>query len=80
MDSNKKLGPAVTELFLGGRKLNISLVSISKSYVKVPKTIRLNATHYLIMKIPNKRHLKQIASNHSCDIDFKDFMKLYIHF
>ena len=77
MDSNKKLRPTVTELFLGGRKLNISLVSISQSYVKVPKTIRLNATHYLIMKIPNKRHLQQIVSNHSSDIDFKDFMKFY---
>ena len=33
--------------------------------------------HYFIMKIPNKRELQQIASNHSADIDFKDFMKLY---
>ena len=43
----------------------------------MPKTIRLNATHYFIMKIPNKRELQQIASNHSSDIDFKDFKKLY---
>ena len=43
----------------------------------MPKTIRLNATHYFIMKIPDKRELQQIASNHSSDIDFKDFMKLY---
>ena len=43
----------------------------------MPKTIRLNATHYVIMKIPNKGELQQIASNHSSDIDFKDFMKLY---
>ena len=43
----------------------------------MPKTIRLNVTHYFIMKIPNKRELQQIASNHSSDIDFKDFMKLY---
>ena len=77
MESNKKLSPKVTELFLRGRKLNISLVFISQSYFKVPKTIRLNATHYFIMKIPNKRELQQIASNHSSDIDFKDFMKLY---
>ena len=76
MESNKKLSP-VTELFLRGRKLNISLVFISQSYFKVPKTIRLNATHYFIMKIPNKRELQQIASNHSSDIDFKDFTKLY---
>ena len=77
MESNKKLSPKVTELFLRGKKLNISLVFIWQSYFKVPKTIRLNATHYFIMKIPNKRELQQIASNHSSDIDFKDFMKLY---
>ena len=43
----------------------------------MPKPIRQNATHYFIMKIPNKKELQQIASNHSSDIDFKDFMKLY---
>ena len=43
----------------------------------MPKTVRLNVTHCFIMKIPNKRELKQIASSHSSDIDFKDFMKLY---
>ena len=77
MESNKKLSPIVTEFFLRGRKLNILLVFISQSYFKVPKIIRLNATHYFIMKIPNKRKLQEIASNHSSDIDFKDFMKLY---
>ena len=77
MESNKKLSPKVTELFMRGRKLNISLVFISQYYLKVPETIRLNATHYFIMKIPNKRELQQIASNHSPDTDFKDFIKLY---
>ena len=76
MDVNKKLSSIVTEMFLRGRKLNISLVFISQYYFKVPKTIRLNATHYFVMKIPNKIELQQIASNHLCDIDFKDFMKL----
>ena len=77
MESNKKSSPIVTELFLGGRKFNISLVFISQSYFKVPKTRRLNATHYFIMKFLNKRELKQTASNHLSDIDFEDFMKLY---
>ena len=77
MESNKKLSPKVTELFLRGRKLNISLAFISQSYFKVRKTIRLNVIHYFIMEIPNKRELQQIVSNHSSDIDFKDFMKLY---
>ena len=76
VESNKKLSPIVTELFLRGRKLNISVVFISQSYFKVPNTIRPNATHYFIMKIPNKRELQQIASNHLSGIDFKDFMKL----
>ena len=67
----------VTALFLKGMKISISLVFISQSYFKVPKTIRLNATHYFIKKIPNRRELQQIASIHSSDIDFNNFMKLY---
>ena len=63
MESNKKLGPSVNELFLRGREFNILFVFISQSYIKVPKTIRLNATYYFIMKIPNKRELQQITSN-----------------
>ena len=55
MDSNKKLSPKATELFLRGRKLIISLVFILQSSFKVPKTIRLNDTHYFVMKIPSKR-------------------------
>ena len=61
MESNEQLSPIVTELFLRGRKLNILLVFLSKFYLKVPRTIRLNATHYFIMKISNKRELQQIA-------------------
>ena len=54
---NKNVNPTVTELFIKGRKLNISLVFITRSYFKVPKDFRLNSTHYFIMKIPNKREL-----------------------
>ena len=77
MINNNKLNPIVTELFIKGRKLNISIVSIKQSYFKVPKNVRLNSTHFFIMKIPNKRELQQIALNHSSDIDFKGFMKIY---
>ena len=70
MINNKKLNPVVTELFIRGRKLNISVVFISQSYFEVPKDVRLNSTHFFIMKIPNKRELQQIALNHSSDIDF----------
>ena len=77
MINNKKLNPVVTELFIRGRKLNISIVFITQSYIKVPTDVRLNSTHFFIMKIPNKRELQQIPLNHSCDIDFKDFIKIY---
>ena len=77
MESNKKSNPIVTELFLRGRKLNISFIFILQSYFKVLKSIRLNATHYFTMKIPSQRELQLIASNHLSDIDFKDLMKLY---
>ena len=75
MINNNKLNPIVTEFFIRGRKLNISIVFISQSYFKVPKDVRLNSTHFFIMKIPNKRELQQIALNHSSD--FKDLMNIY---
>ena len=74
---NKKLNPIVTELFISGRKLNISLVFITQSYFAVPNNIRRNSTHYFIMKILNKRELKEIASQNSSDNDFQDFMNHY---
>ena len=77
MINNNKLNPLVTELFIRGGKLNISIVFITQSYFNVPKNVRLNSTHFFIMKIPNKRELQQIALNHSSDINFKDFMNIY---
>ena len=73
MINNKNLHPAVTELFIRDRKLNISII---QSYFKVTKDIRINTTHFY-MKIPNKRELQQILINHSSDINFKDFIKIY---
>ena len=75
--SNKKFQAFVKELFIRCRKLSISLVFITQSYFPVPKDVRLNSTHYLIMKINNKRELQNIAINHSSDMDYKDFMKIY---
>ena len=71
---NKKFQAIIKELFIRCRKLNISLVFITQSYFSVPKDIRLNSTHYLIMKINNKKELQNFAINHSADIDYKDFM------
>ena len=55
MINNKKLDSIVTELFIRGRKLNISLFFIKQSYFKVSKDVRINSIHFCIMKIPNKR-------------------------
>ena len=74
MINNKRLNSIVTELFIRGKKLIISFVFVTQSYFKVPKDIRLNSTHFFIMKIPNERELQQIALNHSSDISSKDFI------
>ena len=76
--TNKKFQSIVKELFIRCRKINISLVFITQSYLSVPKDdVRLNSTHYSIMKINNKRKLQNIAINHSANIDYKDFIKIY---
>ena len=67
---NKKLNPILTELFIRGKKLNISPIFITQSYFAVPKNIRLNSTHCFIMKTPDKQELQQIAICHSSNIDF----------
>ena len=77
MINNKKLDSKVTELFIGGRKWNISLVFITQTYFKVPKDNRLNTTQFLIAKIPNIRELQQIAINHSSDITTDNFINFY---
>ena len=75
--SNKKFQTIIKELFIRCRKLNISLVFITQSYFSVPKDVRLNSTHYLIMKINNRKELQNIAINHSADIDYNDFVRIY---
>ena len=67
----------IKELFIRCRKLNISLILITQSYFSVPKNVRLNSTHYLIMKINNKRELQNVAFNRSADIGYQDFIKIY---
>ena len=77
MINNTKLNSIVTELFIRGRKLNISLVFITQSYFKIPKDVRLNTTHFFVAKISNKREIQQIAINNSSDISTKDFINIY---
>ena len=75
--TNKKFQVIIKEFFITCRKLNISIVFITQSYFSVPKDVRLNSTHYLIMKINPRKELQNIAINHSADIDYKNFMKIY---
>ena len=75
--ANKKFQSIIEEWFIRCRKLNISLAFITQPYFSVPKDVRLNSMHYLIMKINNKKELQDIAINHSADIDYREFMKIY---
>ena len=65
------------ELFIRGRKVNIYLVFITQPYIKVPKDVRLNTTHFFITNILSKKELQQIEINHSLDISTKDFINFY---
>ena len=71
--SNKK----AQQLFIRCRKLNILVCFLTQSYFSVPEDVRLNCTHYTIFKLNNKRELQNIAINHSSNIDYKDFIKIY---
>ena len=75
--SSEKAQSVLKEVFIRCRKLNISLCFLTQSYFSVPKDVRLNCTHYVIFKLNNKRELQNIAINHSADIDYKDFVKIY---
>ena len=75
--SNNKFQAIIKELFIRRRKFNISLVFITQSYFSVPKDVRLNSTHYLIMKINNRKELQNIKINHSAEDDYNDFMRIY---
>ena len=74
---SEKFKAIVKELFIRCRKLNISIVFITQSYFTTPKDARLNSTHYIIIKIDNKKELKSIAEENSGHLDFKEFLKIY---
>ena len=74
---SEKFKAIVKELFIRCKKLNISIVFITKSYFRTPKDARLNSTHYILMKIGNKKELKSITKENSGHLDFKDFSKIY---
>ena len=76
--SDKKAQQILKDLFIRCRKLNISLCFLTQSYFSVPKDVRLNCTHYILFKLNNRRELQNITIDHSADIDYKDFTKIYI--
>ena len=77
IEYNKKVKRIIKELFYRARKINVSIVFISQSYFRALKDARLNSTHYILMKIGNKKELKRIAEEKSGHLDYKDFLKIY---
>ena len=75
--SDKKAQQILKDLFIRFRKLNISLCFLAQSYFSVPKAVKLNCTYYILFKLSKKRELQNIAINHSANIDYKDFIKIY---
>ena len=77
IEYNKNFKKVIKELFFRARKINISVVFITQSYFRALKDARLNSTHYILMKIGNKKEQKIIAEEKSGHLDYKDFLKIY---
>ena len=78
--NNKTFKAIVKKLFIRCRKLNVSIAYVTQSYFRTPKDARLNSTHYIIMKIQNKKELQSIAQENCGDINLKDFLSMYQKF
>ena len=76
IEYNKNFKRIIKELFYITRKINVSIVFITQSYFRALKDARLNSTHYILMKIGNKKELKRIAEEKSGHLDYKDFLKI----
>ena len=77
IEYNKNFKRIIKELFYRARKINVSIVFITQSYFRALKDARLNSTHYILMKIGNKKELKRIAEEKSGHLDYKDFLEIY---
>ena len=77
IEHNKNFKRIIKEQFYRSRKINVSIVFITQSYFRALKDARLNSTHYMLMKIGNKKELKCIAEEKSGNLDYKDFLKMY---
>ena len=77
IEYNKKFKGIIKEIFYRARKINVSIAFIMQSYFRALKDARLNSTHYILMKIDNKKELKRIAEEKSGYLDYKEFLKIY---
>ena len=77
IEYNKNFKRIIIEFFYRARKINVSILFITKSYFRALKDAKLNSMHYILMKINNKKELKRIAEEKSGDLDYKDFLKMY---
>ena len=77
IEYNKNFKQIIKELFYRARKISVSIVFIRQSYFRALKDARLNSTHYIIMKVNNKKELKRIPEEKSGHLDYKDFLKMY---
>ena len=77
IEYNKNFKRIIKELFYRARKINVSIAFIMQSYFRALKDARLNSTHYILIKINNKKELKCIAEEKSGHLDYKDFLKIY---
>ena len=77
IEYNKNFKRIIKELFYRARKINVSIVFITESYFRTLKDARLNSTHYIFMRLGNKKEVKRIAEENSGHLDHKDFFKMY---
>ena len=77
IEYNKDFKRIIKELFYRAHKINVSIVFITQSYFRALKDARLNSTHYILMKISNKKELKRIPEEKSGYFEYKDFLKIY---
>ena len=80
IEYNKNFKRIIKELFYRARKTNVSIVFITQSYFRALKDARLNSTHYILMRIGNKKELKTIPEEKSGHLDYKDFFKMYNYY
>ena len=77
IEYNTNFKRIIKELFYSASKINVSIIFITQSYFRALKDARLNSTHYILVKIGNKKELKRIAEEKSGNLDYKDFLEMY---